>query len=77
MNFCTIADGAVVFFITVAIIAFEALQDLFSIFRDGIFIDQRKVLMKKTNKELRLMLKGIKGISNYKKDQLIECLMYR
>ena len=77
MNFCTIADGAVVFFITVAIITFEALQDLFSIFRDGIFIDQRKVLMKKTNKELRLMLKGIKGISNYKKDQLIECLMYR
>ena len=77
MNFCTIADGVVVFFITVAIITFEALQDLFSIFRDGIFIDQRKVLMKKTNKELRLMLKGIKGISNYKKDQLIECLMYR
>ena len=45
----------------------EAVQTLLSIFYKGIFINRKESLLKKTNKELRLMLKGHKRINNLKK----------
>tara|TARA_B100000131_G_scaffold195241_1_gene187762 strand:+ start:279 stop:536 length:258 start_codon:yes stop_codon:yes gene_type:complete len=82
MNFYTIADWWIVFFIAATITVYEALCDLLLIFKEGIFIDQkilqgiqRKVLMKKTNKELKAMLVGIKNLSKKNKDQLIELVL--
>ena len=68
-------DNAVIIFIAVLISTAEALVELFSIFQKGIFIDERTILMKKTNKELRAMLKGVKKISSLKKNQLVDLLV--
>ena len=71
MTDCTF-DGVVVFLIAAAIVFFEAIFTLASIFQKGVFKSQRQILTEKTNKELRLMLTGVKGISNLNKNQLVE-----
>ena len=68
-------DNAVIIFIAVLISTAEALVELFSIIQKGIFIDQRTILMKKTNKELRAMLVGVKRISSLNKNQLVDLLL--
>tara|TARA_B100000287_G_C20344301_1_gene667127 strand:+ start:125 stop:355 length:231 start_codon:yes stop_codon:yes gene_type:complete len=65
-------DGVAVFLIAVAIVFFESLFTLASIFYKGIYKNQKQILMEKTNKELRLILRGVKGISNLNKNQLVE-----
>ena len=51
----------------------DAFQTLLSIPTRGIFIDQREVLLTKTNKELKAMLVGIKKPYNLNnKKQLVE-----
>ena len=68
-------DNAVIIFIAVLISTVEALIELFSIIQKGIFIDERIILMKKTNKELRAMLVGVKRISSLNKNQLVDLLL--
>ena len=75
MNLSTITDGVVIFFLAAIIIFFQALKDLLSIFQEGIFVDQRQMLLKKTNKELKTMLVGVKRISNLNKTQLINLIL--
>ena len=75
MNFNTITDGVVIFVIAAFFIFLEAIQDLLSIFKKGIFIDQRTILMTKTNKELKAMLVGVKRISSLNKNQLVNLLV--
>ena len=75
MNLSTITDGVVIFFLEAIIIFFQALKDLLSIFQEGIFVDQRQMLLKKTNKELKAMLVGVKRISNLNKTQLINLIL--
>ena len=75
MNLNTITDGVVIFVIAAFLIFLEAIQDLLSIFKKGIFIDQRTILMKKTNKELKAMLVGVKRISSLNKNQLVNLLV--
>ena len=75
MNFNTITDGVVIFSIAALLIFFVAIKDLLSIFKNGVFIDQRTILMKKTNKELRAMLVGVKRISSLNKNQLVDLLL--
>jgi len=75
MNFNTITDGVVIFFLAAIIIFFQALKDLLSIFQEGIFVDQRQMLLKKTNKELKAMLVGVRRISNLNKTQLINLIL--
>ena len=70
-----ITDGVVIFFIAALLTLFEAVEDLLTIFQKGIFIDQRTLLMQKTNKELKAMLKGVKRISNLKKSQLVDLVL--
>ena len=65
-------DGVAVFLIVVAIVFCQSLATLASIFYKGIFKSQKQILMEKTNKELRLILRGVKGISNLNKNQLVE-----
>ena len=75
MNLITITDGVIVFFIALAITLFEAVQELLTIFQKGIFVNQREVLLKKTKKELRAMLVGVKSISNMRKSELVNLVL--
>ena len=54
----------VMFCIDATLIIFEALITIISIFKKGIFVDQKSLLMQKTNQELKAMLIGTKRISN-------------
>ena len=67
----SITDGVVIFCIAATLIIFDALVTLLSIFKKGVCVDQREVLMKKTNKELKAMLVGVKSISNMRKSELV------
>ncbi len=77
MNLITITDGVIVFCIALAITIFEAIQELLTIFQKGIFRDEREILMKRKNKDLRQMLMGaeIKGINRLKKDELVDLIL--
>ena len=71
----TYTDCAVIFFIMVAIITFDSVITLLSIFKDGILKNKRDILLEKTNKELKSMLTGVNKISNLNKNQLVELIM--
>ena len=71
----TYTDYAVIFFIMVAIITFDSVITLLSIFKDGILKNKRDILLEKTNKELKSMLTGVNKISNLNKNQLVELIM--
>ena len=71
----SITDGVVIFCIAATLIIFDALITLLSIFKKGIFVDQRAFLMQKTNKELKAMLVGVKSISNMRKSELVNLVL--
>ena len=71
----SITDGVVIFCIAAALIIFDAVLTLLSIFQKGVCINQRDLLMKKTNKELKAMLTGVKRISNLNKKQLVDLVL--
>ena len=61
--------------IIVVLTLINALKTLFTFFDKGIFIDQRQLLMNKTNRQLKEMLVGVKGISSLKKVDLVELVL--
>ena len=61
--------------VIIVLATIDALITLLSIFKKGIFIDQRTQLMDKTNRQLKEMLIGEKGISSLKKAELIELVL--
>ena len=61
--------------VIIVLASIDALITLLSIFKKGIFIDQRTQLMDKTNRQLKEMLIGVKGISSLKKAELIELVL--
>ena len=71
----SITDGVVMFCIAATLIIFDALLTLISIFKKGILIDQKSLLMQKTNKELRAMLIGVEKISKLNKEQLVDLVL--
>ena len=73
MNYHT--DRTIMLCVIVGLATIDALITLMSIFKKGIFIDQRKQLMDKTNRQLREMLIGVKGISSLKKADLVELVL--
>ena len=75
MNLTTNADRVMMFCILASMAICDAFSTLLSIFKKGIFVDQRRLLMKKTNKELKAMLVGVKKISNLNKKQLVELIL--
>ena len=75
MNLTTTTDSVMMFCILAAMAIFDAFSTLLSILKKGIFIDQREVLMKKTNKELKSMLIGVEKISKLNKKQLVELIL--
>ena len=73
MNYHT--DRTIMLCVIVVLASIDALITLLSIFKKGIFIDQRTQLMDKTNRQLKEMLIGVKGISSLKKAELIELVL--
>ena len=73
MNYHT--DRTIMLCVMVVLATIDALTTLLSIFKKGIFIDQRKQLMSKTNRQLKEMLNGVKGISSLKKADLVELVL--
>ena len=75
MNLTTTADSVMMFCIIASIAIFDAFSTLLSILKKGIFVDQKSVLMQKTNSELRAMLIGINKISKLNKKQLVDLVL--
>ena len=73
MNYHT--DRTIMLCVIVVLATIDALITLLSIFKKGIFIDQRQLLMSKTNRQLKEMLIGVKGISSLKKADLVELVL--
>ena len=61
--------------IIVFLAVIDALITLFSFFEKGIFINQKQLLMSKTNRQLKEMLNGMKGISSLIKVDLVELVI--
>ena len=75
MNLTTTADSVMMFLIITSMAIFDALSTLLSILKKGIFVDQKSLLMQKTNSELRAMLVGIDKISKLNKKQLVDLVI--
>ena len=71
MNLTTNADRIMMFCILASIAILNAFSTLLSIFKKGVFVDQKSLLMQKTNKELRAILIGVERISKLNKKQLV------
>ena len=63
--FCILASMAI----------FDAFSTLLSIPKKGVFVDEKSLLMQKTNKELKAMLVGVEKISKLNKTQLVELIL--
>jgi|TARA_Y100000589_G_scaffold91637_1_gene86265 uncharacterized protein YdeI (YjbR/CyaY-like superfamily) len=75
MNLTTNADRVMMFCILASIAILDAFSTLLSIFKKGVFVDQKSLLMQKTNRELRAMLIGVEKISKLNKEQLVELVL--
>ena len=75
MNLTTNADRVMMFCILASMAIFDAFSTLLSIFKKGVFIDQKSLLRQKTNRELRAMLIGVEKISKLNKEQLVELVL--
>ena len=75
MNLTTNADRVMMFCILASMAIFDAFSTLLSILKKGIFIDQRSILMQKTNRELKAMLVGVEKISKLNKKQLVDLIL--
>ena len=75
MNLTTTADSVMMFCIIASMAIFDAFSTLLSILKKGIFVDQKSILMEKTNSELRAMLVGIDKISKLNKKQLVDLII--
>ena len=75
MNLTTTADSVMMFCILASMAIFDAYSTLLSILKKGIFVDQKSLLMQKTNRELKAMLVGVEKISKLNKKQLVELIL--
>ena len=75
MNLTTTADSVMMFCILASMAIFDALSTLLSILKKGIFVDEKSLLMQKTNRELKAMLIGVEKISKLNKKQLVELIL--
>ena len=72
MNLTTTADSVMMFCILAAMSIVESVLTLLSIPKKGIFVDQKSLLMQKTNRELKAMLVGVKSLSKKNKKELVD-----
>ena len=76
MNLTTTTDSVMMFCILASMAIFDAFSTLLSILKKGIFVDQKSLLMQKTNRELKAMLTGVKSISNMNEKQLVDLVLF-
>ena len=67
----SITDWVVMFCIFASIAILNVFSTLLSIFKKGVFVDQKSLLMQKTNRGLKAMLVGVKKIFKLNKEQLV------
>ena len=72
MNLTTTADSVMMFCILAVMSIVESVLTLLSIPKKGIFVDQKSLLMQKTNRELKAMLVGVKSLSKKNKKELVD-----
>ena len=77
MYLTTHADRVMIFCIVASMTIFDAFSTLLSILKKGIFVDQKSLLIQKTNSEFRAMLVGVHKISKLNKRQLVELLLVK
>ena len=70
-----ITDETIWLLVIGVLIVIDAFQTILSIIDKGIFKDRRKILLKKSNADLRKMLNGFKGVSNKKKADMVELII--
>ena len=75
MNLTTTTDSVMMFCILASMAIFDAFSTLLSILKKGVFVDEKSLLMQKTNKELKAMLVGVEKISKLNKTQLVELIL--
>ena len=75
MKLSTTADSVMMFCIIASMAIFDAFSTLLSILKKGIFVDQKSLLMQKTNRELKAMLIGMEKISKLNKSQLVDLVL--
>ena len=75
MNLTTNADRVMMFCILASMAIYDAFSTLLSILKKGIFVDQRSLLMQKTNRELKAMLGGVEKICKLNKKQLVDLIL--
>ena len=68
-------DSSVISLIMVAIAIYDSFLVLLSIPKKGFMVNPRTVLEGKSVKELKLMLKGRKGISKLNKERLVDLVL--
>jgi len=69
------SEATIMLFVITGLIIVDAVQTMIMILDKGIYKDEREELMKKSVKELRLMLIGVKKTSRLCKEELIEMLV--
>ena len=75
MKLTTTADSVMMFCIITSMEIFDAFSTLLSMLKKGVFVDQKSLLMQKTNNELKTMLVGVEKISNLNKKQLVDLVL--
>ena len=70
-----VTDEILMTLVLVFLLVVDAVQVLLTIPTKGIMVNQRDLLLKKTNKELKSMLVGEKKISNLNKNQLVDLVL--
>ncbi len=75
MNLTTTTDSVMIFCIIASMAIFDAFSTLLSILKKGIFVDQKSLLLQKTNRELKAMLVGVEKISKLNKKQLVDLVI--
>ncbi len=70
-----VTDEILMTLVLVFLLVVDAVQVLLTIPTKGIMVNQRDLLLKKTNKELKSMLVGVKKVSNLNKTQLVDLVL--
>ena len=68
-------DSSVIFLIMVAVAIYDSFLVLLSIPMKGVIVNPRTELEGKSVKELKVMLKGTKGISKLNKERLVDLVL--
>ena len=72
INLSTTADSVMIFCIIASMSIFDSFSTLLSILKQGVFVDQKSLLMQKNKSELREMLVYVDKITKLNKKQLVD-----